>query len=433
MFYQCAKYKFALPDLKVPVGGGILAASALPRMRLLRRQKRLVRDYPWLAHRMFDPQLYLFDIPATSKAVPNLATWPWFGVPNPSFDSAQHRKVNEWMEEHESELRQAWGSKEVPPSEIPPAVHSCIDMQVRLGVEALIAPTPLTNLPSGRFERELAFIDAAIDYCRRSNISLPLFATIAITDQVLRGIPPTNNPLLRTITDQVSARDGIAGAYIVLEQSAEHGHYYACEEGCLAALLLCDELSRGAGKKVVVNYLGAFGLVCLAAGATIWASGHYRSQRRLRLADQEEERGSAFPRFFSLRTIGDIGVENNVEKIFRSNARELVLTRTHASEILLRALGSGRSVADVPEWAYTQGNVDAGAAHYYEACIRADGFLLARDRADRVKVVQQWLGRAKKWAEDFGPLQLERGSHTDLTHQAVWLNAFEKWRNHSGL
>jgi hypothetical protein len=173
--------------------------------------------------------------------------------------------------------------------------------------------------------------------------------------------------------------------------------------------------------------------VALAAGVSTWASGHYRSQRRFRLADQEEERGSAFPRFFSLRTIGDVGVEKNIEKVFNSPSREFVLTKTVASTILLSALANDQKVSDVPEWAYTQGNIKAGAAHYYEVCAKLDSFLHSNEPAARINVIQQWLERACSLTSKLAELGLEKGSHTDIVHQQIWLNAFNKWRKHSGL
>ena len=66
------------------------------------------------------------------------------------------------------------------------------------------------------------------------------------------------NSLLRTISDQIVARQQLDGIYLVIEQSADRGHCYNCEEGCLAILLLIDDLNRGAGKQIIINYAGLF-------------------------------------------------------------------------------------------------------------------------------------------------------------------------------
>lgn len=433
MFYHCAKYQFSLPRPTL-ASGGVVAASALPRMQLLLRQRKLVQTHPHLAHRMLDPQLYLCGVPSTSKAVQNLATYPWFGVPNPPFSTSQHL-VKEWMAQHEAELVANWTCK-VPSTdeEIEAAVRSCVELQLQFGVEALLLPSPLTTMAGHQYELETRYLDAAAEVCGRARIQVPIFATVAFSDQVVRGTDPSGNPLLSTITAQIASRDFIQGAYLILEQSNEHGHCYACEEGCFSLLMMADDLSRGAGKRVVVNYLGMFGLISMAAGTSVWASGHYRSHRRFRLADQEEERGSAMPRLYSLGLLGDVGVEDNAALIYASSHRDHVLYETRDSRPLYRAFAAGRSSSDVPAWRYRQGNIKAAAAHYYQTCKDADDLISACEQGTRVRLVEKWLERAVRVADDLRQMRtLETGSHTDLGHQKVWLNAYRKWRSVSGL
>lgn len=133
MFYHCTKYQFKLERPSV-ASGGIIAASSQVRMQLLRRQRTLVKSYPHLAHRLFDPQMYLAQIPQTSKAVPNLATYPWFGIDNPPFRSSEHT-IPEWKAANEAELRQSWTCA-VPTQDaaIYNAVRSCIEFQQKFGL-----------------------------------------------------------------------------------------------------------------------------------------------------------------------------------------------------------------------------------------------------------------------------------------------------------
>ena len=76
MFYYNAKYAFALPgQAPAAIAGGIIAASAMPAGQLVRRD---FRKYPYLQHRLFDPQMYLssLDPNVARKSVVNLASGP---------------------------------------------------------------------------------------------------------------------------------------------------------------------------------------------------------------------------------------------------------------------------------------------------------------------------------------------------------------------
>jgi hypothetical protein len=412
------------------VAGGIIAASAMPRMALMRRQRKLEQQYPWLVHRLLDPQLYLATLPGTAKHAANLATYPWFGAPVPQYDSQQHKVVADWMRLNDRELRAAWEGKTHHPTL---AASAAVDLQLKFGVEAIILPGLLTATPSDQFEPELEYIDAGIKYSMLRNIKIPIYASVVITDSVLRGISPLENSLLRTISDQIAARQQLDGVYLVIEQSADRGHCYNCEEGCLAILLLIDDLNRGAGKQVIINYAGFFGALCMAAGASIWASGHYRSQRRLKLADEEEDGGSAFPRYYSPALLGDIGLKENVDLTFQSSLREwLFKPRTKASETLASALAKRRRAAEVLDWAYEQANTQAAAEHYYEICVLADAFLKEMPVKRRLRAAQHWLETAARLAEKISVLDgYKKGTHTDVGHQKVWLSAFNKWRSYA--
>src|SRR5467141_3550547 len=113
--------------------------------------------------------------------------------------------------------------------------------------------------------------------------------TVAISDAVLRNTEPSENTFIQTITAQIASRSEISGAYVVLEQTVETGYVCVNENTLYGLLVLTDDLVRGASRRVIVNYIGPFGAVLAAAGASLWASGSYRSQRRMRLADQEED------------------------------------------------------------------------------------------------------------------------------------------------
>ena len=415
------------------VSGGIISASGIPSIQILQRNKKVLlsKTYPHLAHRYLDPQLYLGRIPKTAKAVVNLATYPWFGVANQSFHSSQ-LTLKEWKQTNKDSLINNWTST-VPTSdnEILQAVLSCISFQLSMGVDGIILPSPLTNTLADNYDLEGKYLDAAEEACKRLSVTIPVFATVAFSDQLVRGTDPITNSLLSTITAQIAARSFVNGAYLVIEQPVNSGHCYTCEEGCLSLLMLADDLSRGARKTIICNYAGTFGAVTMAAGASIWASGHYLSQRRLVLGDSD---GRAYPRFYSKGMLGDVGVEKNVQVVHSGALRNAILDKTFDSALLLTALAAGNSVDSVPAWRYRQGNVSAGAGHYYELCKSIDDAISQYTPANRIAAVEKLLDHAVKLSGSINKdRNIEKGKHTDIDHQQVWLNAFRRWRGYSGL
>jgi hypothetical protein len=433
MFYYNAKYKFALPGHSPSgIAGAIIAASAMPAGQLVRRD---FRKYPYLQHRLFDPQLYLssLDPHVAAGTVVNLASWPWF-CPNvvPEYDSDTHASVKHWKDLHAGTLLQSWGSC-VPsdPQGIRRAAHAAVRAQLALGCETIVLPGPLTTIATQQFAAETEWIDAGLEVCRALKVATPILATVAISDTVLRGVSPPQNPLLHTITNQLSARADLAGAYIVLDQASETGYVCTSRDALLSLLLLIDDLIRGAGKTVVVNYVGTFGAVASAAGASVWSSGYYLGQRRLKLADFEDKIARAMPRYHSLKLAGDVGLQNDIERVY-AEFGDRILTDTTDGMTLRQALGAGTYPQTAPEWEYAQSNITAAAGHYTEVAFRL-GQLATLNPERRIETVQRWLDGALVWSGNLQRIGISQSSQTELTHQAVWLNAFQAWRSHAGV
>jgi hypothetical protein len=431
MFYYNAKYTFALPgQAPTAIAGGIIAASAMPAGQLVRRD---FRKYPYLQHRLFDPQLYLssLDQNVAAKSVVNLASWPWFcGGAVPEYDSDKHGSVKNWKDAHAVALLQRWQNC-IPkdPQGIGDAARAAVKAQLELGCEAIILPSPLTTLATTRFATETEWIDAGIEACKTFKVGLPVFATVAISDNLLRGTDPTQNPLLHTITNQLSARGELAGAYILPELASESGYVCTSRDTLLCLLLLIDDLVRGAGKTVMVNYVGTFGAVASAAGASVWSSGYYRGQRRLKLADFEDQEGRALPRYHSIRLAGDIGLQSDIEAAYKQFGNRL-LADTKDGLSLIQALDSG--TYPPPEWEYTQSNIAAAAGHYNEIAFRL-GQIASQSSDKRIETVKRWLEGAVIWSGNLQKIGITGSSQTELAHQAVWLNAFQAWRSHARL
>jgi hypothetical protein len=435
MFYYNARYKFGLPaSSPQAIPGTIIAASAIRAGQLIRRD---FRKYPHLQHRLFDPQMYLagLDKYAAEESVLKLASWPWFGARSvPQYDSDKHGSLKNWKDLHKLDLLTSWsGQAPTAQDHLEASVRDAIAYQLDLGCDALILPAPLTTVAAGDFGTEVAWMDAGLALCRELKTALPVFATVAISDNVLKGVDPRNHPLLHTITNQIAARDQLAGAYLIVEQSTEEGYVCKSRESVLALLLMIDDLVRGAAKQAIVNYAGSLGAIATGAGATIWATGYYLSQRRLRLTDFDDKIARAYPRYYSLRLAGDVGLEHDLLTAFRGGAGDHVLLNTQASSILKAALLAGRSPSDVLEWRYSMSNLDAAMGHYNETMYKIGSELSALDRNRRIEMVQRWLERAATLAEELRGIGLVNSHYTELAHQRIWLKAYQDWRAHAGV
>lgn len=399
--------------------------------------RRNFRTYPYLQHRAFDPQLYLagLDRNAARETVVGLATWPWFVRDAVAqYDSDQHGTLKEYHDTVRNDLLAAWpGRPATQDADIYQCVKSCVETQVGLGCEAVILPSPLTTIAATSYELETAYLDAGIRAAEELQVTVPVLATVAISDNILRGISPFEHPLLHTVSSQLAARPEIAGAYLVIEQANEPGYVICSPETVLALLLLVDDLARGAAKSIYVNFAGNFGAVLHAVGASVWASGYYLSQRRLQLAHFNDAGGGpAYPRLYSLRLAGDVGLEHDVPLLHRNALTDRVITTTAASENLITALNAGRYPEAVPDWQYRPNNIGVAAQHYYEVTNRFGVHLSSLDRVHRIDLVERWLDRAAVLSETLQGIGVSR-THSDLLHQPVWRDAFAAWRRHAGV
>ena len=431
MFYWCAKLNaFKLPNsTEYSPSGGVIAASAMPCGMLKRRS---MMPYPHLRHRLFDPQLYLagLDVRVCEKTVFKLATYPWFGVNLAEYDSTAHQTHQHYKQQMQANVAKKWLSKAPQDTQ---AISKCVAMalqfQINLGCEVLIAPSPLTSMNNG-YTTEVKYLDAASQFVRDNHITTPLLGTVAISDGMLKGIDPLQNSLLQVITSHIAAREELSGAYLVLEQTADTGYVCTNEDTLLSLLIIVDDICQGANKRVVTNYLGHFGLVLTAAGAETWTSGYYRSQRRMRLSDQEEQDGRAYPHLFSDTLSGNIGLEKDLPLLYSKGLLKKILNRTKASDSLFRSLQATGGIDAAPAWAYKPGTVTAASAHYLDVCSKMDAFADSKRTNEKLDAVQRWLQFATELAAEVKAAGAS-STHTDIRHQEVWLSAFHKWKSYS--
>ena len=435
MFYHNTKYKFKLQEgTPADLAGGIIAASAMMRDQLARRE---VSAYRYLRHRYFDPQLYLclLDAARARSAVANLATYPWFGPPTVEpYDSSRHGKLSAYKAAQAGTMRRSWRRAALTdPAAVGAAAEAAVQLQVDLGCEGVILPAPLVDSITRGYQDAAIWVDAGLEACRRLRVTLPVFASVAICDTVLQNRAARSNPVLSGVTAEIASRAGLAGAYIVIETRDEDAYSFEGEDTARGLLTLVDDLVRGARRQVIVNYAGCFGAICRAAGAKVWASGYYLSQRRLRAQDLfYKTGGAAYPRYFSLALAGDVGLEEDLDAVVKAGLLQEVLTPTAAAEALHEALRLRRLVASEPDWAYEAGRVTRAGAHYNE-CMRDLGAELdARDDAGRVDFVERWLDGAASLAERLRDAGIPGSRATELTHQATWLGLFGEWKREAG-
>jgi hypothetical protein len=431
MFYYNTKYHFKLKPGSPEEGcGAILLASGVAAEELVRRQ---FKRYPHLQHRMFDPQLYLAGLdPQTAEGpVRKLSTYRWFGARDiPAYDSEKHGTMRDFRESYGDQLLGAW-TRQLPTdlAEVGEVAGMIVDLQLELGCEAIILPSPMTDTPRRGYQAEVRWLDAGLEACRVRRVSLPIYATIAIADFILRDTNPDRDTFLQSIAGHIASRERLTGAYIVFEQSDLQRVDATSSDTLLALLTLIDDLTRGAGRQVIVNYMGTFGALATAAGASLWGTGYYPSQRKLKRADFDDKEAYAYPRYYSLRLLGDIGLKDDLLRICELGFGKRLLPRTASASDLHAALQRGAAPDTLPLWEYKPGNHALAMPHYYECMYTLGRHLDSLTQPERINFVQKLLETAATLADELKELRPKLSQRTEITHQGAWLSAFRTWRN----
>lgn len=435
MFYYNTRYHFKLKAGSPEDGcGGILLASGVAAEELVRRQ---FKRYPHLQHRLFDPQLYLSDLDPHRAEGPvrKLSTYRWFGAAGvPEYDSSKHGPMRHYREQYGDKLLASW-TRTLPtdPAEIAEAALMIVDLQLKLGCEGIILPSPMTDNPRRGYQVEVRWLDAGLEACRQRRVSIPIYATIAVADFILRNVNPDRDLFLQTIAGHVASRERLAGAYVVFEQADLQRVDGTSADTLVALLMLVDDLSRGAGRQVIVNYMGTFGAIAGAAGATRWGSGYYPSQRKLKLSDFDDKDAYAYPRYYSLKLLGDIGLKGDLLRVCKAGYGSRLLPQTKSAKGLHQALSRGEEPDVLPLWEYKPGNHGLAMPHYYECMYSFAAHLDSLDAIERLDFVEKWLTRAAELADELKSLRPKLSARTEISHQRAWVNAFTTWRSRAGI
>lgn len=423
-FWASARWKMALPENVTGVAGGIVVPSGVGRPALTRRD--LVKSYPHLARRLFDPQLYLSTLPAVvaRKTCANLASYGWFPLtsPLPVFDSGEIKQAD-WNKNLRSNIGSLWTGQYPTGNQLDASLALAISFQMGLGVDALILPAPLTTNPFSDFAVESDWLRRGLAWAERLESALPRYVTIALSDRAIRGEDPNTHDLLEIILDQVTAHEA-SGVYLVLEQANEDG-YYITHPNTVGALLRLTSGFASLGIPVFANFVGTAGLLLLAAGARAWSTGWYRSERRLRLADFEDSEGRSTPTYYTEKLASEIHLQYDLDRIVDAGLLPRIEDRTTVSEGLLRALYSGQRVSAVPQWAHGIQNIAAATEHFLLAMIRDTAVVAGLpDASARLEYLTRQLERASALARELFQLG-NLNPRTSTAHQESWLRAVE--------
>ncbi len=420
-FFASTRYQM---KIDAPVDGALIFASGIPLHELERRD---FDKYSHLGRRMLDPQLYLagLDVAVAGKTCTKLTSYGWFDGAAPVYDSSKE-KQSEWRASAAGHVQSSWtGTVPTDPATIEDRVRLCVEVQNRLGCEAIILPTPLIASATDDFSQQLLWLDRGLELAKRIAPGVPRLASIAISDTCVRNVVPWTSAALDTLLDQVSAR-APEGAYIVMEQ-ASHDQIYETNINTLGTLVRLVRDFRTAGvERVVVPLAGVAGLLGVAVGAEIWSTGWYRGERRVRLSDFEEsdEIRRSIPTYYSHSLAGDIHLKTDLDTINSGKLLALVEDITLASDGLIRALRAGQVVASVPEWEPRPANVSAAREHYVRALVRETTAIRALPVAQRLDAAKRWLDNAINVAVKVSALG-DFHERTALGHQRAWRGVLE--------
>jgi hypothetical protein len=420
-FYYLARYQMQVPGT-TGAAGAIIMPSGVPSHTLTRRNLNTVA----LRRKLLDPQMYLSDIQPDRcrKTCTCLASYPWFLAEDVEPYQSSEQTQAGWRAAAQQTITANWRGTPRNADDIRRSVDLCVEFQKHLGVETIILPSPLTRDHATDYAKEAEWLEIGAERSQHLAPGIPALATIAISDTCLRGFQPDENALIELILDQVSAR-ARDGAYIVLEQANETTYNCTSANTVGSLLRLVFGLKQGGLGRIVVCYAGTAGLLTLLVGADAWATGWYRGERRLRLADIEQSEGRAMPAYYSHRAATEFHLTNDLARARDAGLLERIADQTDHSRELLRALRDNLTPQAVAPWQPRQSNVTAARAHFATALIRETERISRMNDDERIRYGTAWLEEASDIAAALYQVG-EFNPRTELDHQRAWREAFSQ-------
>ncbi len=395
MFLLNIGYSWKLPSVLDGLQGAVLLAvhNNSARVERERRSAELQRF-------LMDPQLYLstLDPRGRTKACARLASYRWFQVPNvEAYDSSQGGR-REWESDLRSRIEDLWPGR--PPSDEDDINRACVDaveFQERIGCTHVIIPAPLIAEREDEGESAGIWLDAGIQAARELDVTLPLLATVAISEGVLNDAAFRDDGLIEGVVDHITSRGGeVDGVYIVIMQTRWPSHPFQASPEVIKAYLQLSSRFRNAGLgEVIVNFADLAGLLACGVGATGFATGPSSSLRCINIEGFLDEGGGiALPYYYSHKTAGEYLSETDLDRIVEARAFRAIVDRTKFSEALVRTLLRGGSAASVPGWAESQNNRRDAHQHFVQRMLD-EGQRLAQ-----LPTLDQRLERIRDWLDD---------------------------------
>ncbi len=385
---------------------------------------------------LLDPQLYLAGLSAHTcgQKCANLVGYPWFDRHDVApYDSGKITQ-NEYRDQVRGKIDELWKGLPNRDEDIATAVDEAIHYQLSVGCSEIVLPSPLTIDPGSDYSTEVHWLDLGLKRARALAPDLRALATVAVSDICTFSADPDSNRLLETILDHVTAREP-QGVYIVIEQRIDPGYYISSLHTLRTLLRLVGEMQGAGVERIVVSWVGLAGYLSLAAGAHGWASGWYRSERRLKLDDfRDDSGGRAAPAFYSHRLCGEVHTDD-LDRIRDADLLSLIEEDTPWANDLFRALRAGKKAKTVEQWTN-----HAARSHFNSVVIRETDSLLRLPLPSRVEYVKNWLRTAADIADKISKADIQH-DRTTVDHQATWRKAFDLWatptnddsnRTHSG-
>ena len=347
---------------------------------------------------LLDPQLYLASLNAVdcTKVCANLASFPWFGINEmPAFESGQQTRT-QWNQTMREQVIQQWPGREPTDAAIEEACRTAIETQIAIACTHVILPSPLITEREDEAQRQAEWLDTALRVCGELDVSQPILATVALYDGVINDAAFAPAGFLDTIVDQVTAREGLDGVYIVVAQSAFEHPFSTPVKTYKAYAHLAKAFSGVGYDAVITNFADAFGLVCTAFGATAMASGQSQSLRRLSVLDFKDSGGGrAIPYFYSHKVIADLATETDLDNIVAKRLLKRVEDVTTYSQSLMTELAKvgppKGSARNLPPWAESQNNLTTAHRHLVCRLATEQAKLVKLGAQPRLDAVRYWL------------------------------------------
>jgi hypothetical protein len=343
---------------------------------------------------LFDPQIYLsgLDCETCDLTCSRLATYPWFATDDvPEFDSGESTR-SEWEKAVRSQIRQSWVGKPPVGQAIAGACHSALEFQLSLSCTHMILPSPLIEEREDEVQVQSEWLDQALAAAEELEIGQPLLATVAIAEAVLNDAAFDEGGFIEAILDQVTARTGIDGVYILIAQTHAQNPNSTDSRVLRAYLTLSHACAKAGYSTVLTNYAGVFGLACMGVGATGFACGASHKLRRLSLEGfQDSGGGLALPKFYSHRSVAEFLTETELDPIVERRLLRRIRDVTPHSQALMETLAADGTAAQLQAWAESQNNLTVSHMHFiHRLCTEANGLARLGPKQRRANV-RDWL------------------------------------------